>query len=252
VPVADGKAELGPPPSKRRKRKLLKLRGPDFLKKRPTECDAHHTCVSGRCGRLSRQHTTSRGSACDGSIIVRPVAWKLNMSLSLPEKISAFLMRNSGRLYCDTCIQERLGLRWRQQVQLVTATLAVTNDYARQWNRCCVCQLERLVTQAISDPFTPGDQGAQAGKRGGNGSASGAATCAASQLVGKRARALVREHLKHGPRPGAQIEIAAKAAEIPERSLIAAATALGVRTQRGQWWIPRRADTRRDESRLPG
>jgi hypothetical protein len=31
---------------------------------------------------------------------------------------------------------------------------------------------------------------------------------------------------------------AAEAAEIPERSLIAAADALGVRTQRGQWWLP--------------
>jgi hypothetical protein len=56
-------------------------------------------------------------------------------------------------MYCDTCIQERLGLRWRQQVQLVTATLAVTNGYARQLNRCCVCQIERQVTLAIPDPI---------------------------------------------------------------------------------------------------
>jgi hypothetical protein len=28
------------------------------------------------------------------------------------------------------------------------------------------------------------------------------------------------------------------AAEIPERGLIAAASALGVRTQHGQWWLP--------------
>jgi hypothetical protein len=37
---------------------------------------------------------------------------------------------------------------------------------------------------------------------------------------------------------GAQIETAAQAAEIPEPVLIAAADALRVRTQRGQWWIP--------------
>jgi hypothetical protein len=30
---------------------------------------------------------------------------------------------------------------------------------------------------------------------------------------------------------------AAEASEIPERSLIAAADDLGVRTQRGQWWL---------------
>ena len=54
----------------------------------------------------------------------------------------------------------------------------------------------------------------------------------------ERARALVRERLKHGPKPEAEIEAAAQAAEIPKRSLIAAASVLGVRTQKGQWWIP--------------
>jgi hypothetical protein len=53
-----------------------------------------------------------------------------------------------------------------------------------------------------------------------------------------KARALVREQLADGPRPASQIEAAAEAAEIPTRSLIAAADALGVRTQRGQWWLP--------------
>jgi len=72
--------------------------------------------------------------------------------MSLPEKISAFLVRRPGRMYCDTCIQERLGLRWRQQVQLVTATLAVTNGYARQLNLCCRCQMRRQVTLAVPDP----------------------------------------------------------------------------------------------------
>jgi hypothetical protein len=48
----------------------------------------------------------------------------------------------------------------------------------------------------------------------------------------------VREQLANGPKPGDQIEAAAKAADIPERVLIAAASALGVRTQRGRWWIP--------------
>jgi hypothetical protein len=56
--------------------------------------------------------------------------------------------------------------------------------------------------------------------------------------VSQRARALVRQQLANGPKPGAQVEAAAEAAEIPERSLIRAADALGVRTQRGQWWMP--------------
>jgi hypothetical protein len=51
--------------------------------------------------------------------------------------------------------------------------------------------------------------------------------------VSKRARALVRQQLKHGPRPESQIEAAAAAAEIPKRSLIDATDDLGVRTRRG-------------------
>lgn len=54
----------------------------------------------------------------------------------------------------------------------------------------------------------------------------------------KRARALVREQLANGPRPGDEVLAAADVAQIPEWSLIAAANALGVRTRRGQWWLP--------------
>lgn len=53
-----------------------------------------------------------------------------------------------------------------------------------------------------------------------------------------RARAFLHDQLANGPKPGALIEAAAEAASIPERSLIVAADALGVRTQRGQWWLP--------------
>ena len=74
------------------------------------------------------------------------------MSLrSLPEKVSAFLTQRPGRAYCDTCVQERLGLKWRQQVQLVTATLAVTDSYARKFDRCCNCGSERQVTVSVTE-----------------------------------------------------------------------------------------------------
>ena len=95
---------------------------------------------------------------------------------------------------------------------------------------------------------TQGKRGAKAKaeaavKRESNGAARGKGRVvphpsSAPQPVGKRARALVREQLANGPKPGDQIEAAAKAADIPERVLIAAASALGVRTQRGRWWIP--------------
>jgi hypothetical protein len=42
----------------------------------------------------------------------------------------------------------------------------------------------------------------------------------------------------NGPKPEALIEAAPEAAEIPERALIVAADALGVRTRRGQSWLP--------------
>jgi len=54
----------------------------------------------------------------------------------------------------------------------------------------------------------------------------------------ERAQRLLLEQLANGPRPGSQLEAAAEAAAIPESVLIAAADALGVRTQRGQWWLP--------------
>jgi len=57
--------------------------------------------------------------------------------------------------------------------------------------------------------------------------------------MAERARALVREQLANGPKPEAHVVTAARAAAIPKRSLILAADVLGVRTQRGHWWLPR-------------
>jgi hypothetical protein len=52
-----------------------------------------------------------------------------------------------------------------------------------------------------------------------------------------KARALLRKQLKDGPRPGRAVEIAA-AEQGLAKVLVAAADDLGVRTQRGQWWLP--------------
>jgi hypothetical protein len=56
----------------------------------------------------------------------------------------------------------------------------------------------------------------------------------------ERAEALVREQLGNGPAPGECVIAAAAEADISERNLIAAADELGVRTQRGVWWLPGR------------
>lgn len=63
----------------------------------------------------------------------------------IPKKIADFLSERPGRRYCDSCIQERLGFRWRQQVQLVTATLAVTRSFTRERFECCTCNETKQV-----------------------------------------------------------------------------------------------------------
>jgi hypothetical protein len=69
-------------------------------------------------------------------------------SMTIPKRINTFLIQRQERWYCDSCIQERLGLKWRQQVQLIAATLAVTNGFAREVDRCCMCEETKLVTRA--------------------------------------------------------------------------------------------------------
>jgi hypothetical protein len=50
--------------------------------------------------------------------------------------------------------------------------------------------------------------------------------------------------LANGPAPGECVKAAATEADISERNLIAAAERLGVRSQRGQWWLPGQDCTR--------
>ena len=56
--------------------------------------------------------------------------------------------------------------------------------------------------------------------------------------VSERARMLLRQQLRGGPKRGDTIEAAAQAAAIPPRVLIAAAGALGVKTKNGEWRLP--------------
>jgi hypothetical protein len=71
-------------------------------------------------------------------------------SRTVPKTISDLLHRCPDRKYCDTCIQERLGLKWRQQVAVITATLAVTSEFERKLDRCCTCQEEKQVIFATA------------------------------------------------------------------------------------------------------
>jgi K+-sensing histidine kinase KdpD len=65
---------------------------------------------------------------------------------TVPERIAELLVGHEPAMYCDQCIQDQLGLKWRQQVQLVTATLAVTNLFRRDTGPCQSCsQLKQVI-----------------------------------------------------------------------------------------------------------
>jgi hypothetical protein len=74
---------------------------------------------------------------------------------TVPKRIVDFLLERRGRSYCDACIQERLGLKWRQQVQLITATLAVTDSYERGLEKCSTCSETKQVIFACVDVAVP-------------------------------------------------------------------------------------------------
>jgi hypothetical protein len=67
---------------------------------------------------------------------------------SIPAKVRDFLRDRPGRIYCDTCIQQRLGLKWRQQAQLITATLGVTSEFDRGRWLCSTCNQTKFGISA--------------------------------------------------------------------------------------------------------
>jgi hypothetical protein len=69
---------------------------------------------------------------------------------TVPERVRNFLIGQEGQMYCDSCIQGNLGLKWRQQVQLITATLGVTGEFHRDLVRCCGCDEVKQATQAVA------------------------------------------------------------------------------------------------------
>jgi hypothetical protein len=68
---------------------------------------------------------------------------------TVPERVKDFIVLASGASFCDSCIQDRLGLKWRQQVQLITATLAVTDTFQRKQGQCSGCGESKQVINAV-------------------------------------------------------------------------------------------------------
>jgi hypothetical protein len=69
---------------------------------------------------------------------------------TVPERIAEFLVGREGNTFCDQCIQDELGLKWRQQVQLVTATLAVTRLFRRDSGECQSCHQFKQVIRHVA------------------------------------------------------------------------------------------------------
>jgi Domain of unknown function (DUF4118) len=69
---------------------------------------------------------------------------------TVPERVRDFIVQAGSAAYCDGCIQDRLGLKWRQQVQLITATLAVTDSFRREPGSCSGCNESKQIIHAVS------------------------------------------------------------------------------------------------------
>ena len=71
------------------------------------------------------------------------------MTRTVQEKIRDFLCDRTRGAYCDDCLQQRLGIKWRQQVQTITATLAVTDVFVREHGTCATCNEQKQVIHAV-------------------------------------------------------------------------------------------------------
>jgi hypothetical protein len=68
--------------------------------------------------------------------------------MSQPERIFNFLVERREP-FCDDCIQTRLELSQRQQVQPVSATLGLTSDFERAKDICAGCGDEKFVVKYV-------------------------------------------------------------------------------------------------------
>jgi hypothetical protein len=61
------------------------------------------------------------------------------MKVSIPQRIVDFLRQHQGSYFCDDCVAIDLKMKQRQEVQTVTATLALCSGYLRIDGHCSEC-----------------------------------------------------------------------------------------------------------------
>jgi hypothetical protein len=85
--------------------------------------------------------------------VVEPSKSEATSGGTVPERVRDFIVQAGSAAYCDGCIQDRLGLKWRQQVQLITATLAVTDSFRREPGSCSGCSESKQVIHAVNRKY---------------------------------------------------------------------------------------------------
>ena len=68
--------------------------------------------------------------------------------MTVPERVTKYLIDNKGRGFCDNCIKVRLKLARPQQSQQATAALAKTGAFLRAEAHCSGCGGRKTVTWA--------------------------------------------------------------------------------------------------------
>jgi len=70
--------------------------------------------------------------------------------MTVPERIAAYLKKNTPHAYCDDCLQKLLRLARRQEAQQTTKPLGLTEAFTREPGRCFNCgnERQRLVIRA--------------------------------------------------------------------------------------------------------
>lgn len=102
-----------------------------------------------RRAAATKAFVTAPRQATAPQSVMQPPKAEPSAGATVPERVKDFIVQAGSASYCDGCIQDRLGLKWRQQVQLITATLAVTDSFRREPGSCSGCGESKQIIHAV-------------------------------------------------------------------------------------------------------
>ena len=65
------------------------------------------------------------------------------------KRVAVFLRRHTGERFCITCLQKKLRVKARSQVEDATRRLGLMQNFDRQYATCSVCGKVRKVIRAL-------------------------------------------------------------------------------------------------------